>query len=431
MGAIARSACLIGFCTVVAAAASLPAQQPRDAVPVSAEVAGRVLDTADRPLAGATVHLSNHSTWTATVSTSYDGHFRFRSVPTGRFVVRAEKAGYLQDRSAGEGIPADSASLEIQPGAPPAPLTLVLRRAGTVTGRLLRPDGRPAAGVPMTLAARRGLSGDLVSSDTDGTFRITGVYPGEYRVAAIYFAGQAGLPAGYHAPVFHPGTVDPSKATWFRVDAEQELDVGTFQIVASPATTISGVVHGLDGSPVAGARVHALTETGFPAPQAYGPTEGDGRFTLTHATPGPYTLWVSLAARTEGLLEGVALQDIVVAREDVSDVTIRLAPAGRVSGRVEFAGAGGRTPDPRSVRVSVTREGYIPSEVPITATGTFVRDLFPGRYTFSAFVSDDGIRWSLASARAGGVDLPGNGVVLEHGSIVSDIVLTLSDHVVR
>jgi hypothetical protein len=361
--------------------AIVAAQQPRDAGrPVGADVTGRVLDGTGQPLAGATVRLSNWSTWN-------------------------------------------------QPGIRLEPVTLTVRRGGTIAGRLLRPDGSPAANVPMVLSARRGLSGDPAATGANGDFRITGVYPGEYRVAAQYFATQIGLPGRRYAPAFHPGTVDPSVATWFRVAVGQDLDVGTFQIVASPATTIRGVVLGPQGTPAAGARVHVPSESGFEGPLAARVTDDDGRFALTGATPGRYTLWASPPASTEGLLDGVALHDVVVAREDLSDVTIRLAPAGRLSGRVEFSGSGRPAPDPRRVRLSVTRDGYKPVVVPVAADGTFVQDFFPGRDTIRASVAGDrDIQWLLQSVQWGGTDLPEPALIFEPGSMTfTGVTVVLSD----
>ena len=65
-------------------------------------------------------------------------------------------------------------------------LRIPLARLPTLTGEVVRPDGAPAAGAPVTLAigTARQRSSRSAHADGDGKFAITSVVPGSYELSA-------------------------------------------------------------------------------------------------------------------------------------------------------------------------------------------------------------------------------------------------------
>ncbi len=124
---------------------------------------------------------------------------------SGRVRIGPFGEGQAQVSAAAEGYA--TASEDALPGAGGAGglvATLRLAKGLTVAGRVLLPDGSPAAGTQVSLELRvRGAVGSSLGMRTaaDGTFRFTNVDSGEYRVTAtrtspIEYEGSADVTAG-------------------------------------------------------------------------------------------------------------------------------------------------------------------------------------------------------------------------------------------
>jgi len=178
----------------------------------------------------------------------------------------------------------------------------------TVSGTVLRPDGTPGAGGTVQLSEivdpRSALRGRMVSGavGADGSFRITRLTPGQYRVVARASAGPA--------PLQTPGFVTPGPAgpqLW----AESSVsvggaDVGGVTLTLAPGLTIAGrvVVEGSSASPPSplGLRVFLspasarglsatdpLLDIAFASPAV---AAADGTFTIVGMPPGRFRLIV-------------------------------------------------------------------------------------------------------------------------------------------
>ena len=131
----------------------------------------------------------------APVSPAPDGAFTFTGVPPGRFRVAIANAGAWSLRSAMfSGRDTLDALLDVPPGQPISDLALTLTDQPTeVSGTLVDASGRPAAGYVVivfssdrahwTIAPRR--SSGVVRIGSNGAYRVTGLPPGEYYLAAL------------------------------------------------------------------------------------------------------------------------------------------------------------------------------------------------------------------------------------------------------
>ncbi|HEU4394860.1 MAG TPA: carboxypeptidase-like regulatory domain-containing protein, partial [Planctomycetota bacterium] len=155
-------------------------------------IAGVVLDPDGAPLEGASVEVRDPG---APGESMFDG-FRFgwlrggsedpfdrgnsRSGPDGRFDVDAPE-GECRVVAAMEGLALGEAVVR----SPAEDVQLRLREPLSIAGRVVRPDGSPAAGA--WVQARSVERGEVEGADTsgeDGSFRVEGLAPGRYALSA-------------------------------------------------------------------------------------------------------------------------------------------------------------------------------------------------------------------------------------------------------
>jgi hypothetical protein len=112
------------------------------------------------------------------LTTDKHGDFEFDSVSPGRYRI---EVGWADPANGGE---ASHPAFQLAEGGCVEDLVIRIERPGRVEGRVTESDGRPAAGVPVSLTAvemgiaHRGSS----TSDASGKFALEGVRPGEYFV---------------------------------------------------------------------------------------------------------------------------------------------------------------------------------------------------------------------------------------------------------
>ncbi|HLX09688.1 MAG TPA: carboxypeptidase regulatory-like domain-containing protein [Thermoanaerobaculia bacterium] len=256
---------------------------------VGNEVSGAVVDDAGLPVADAAVTLGNAGGHEPQSSVSAaDGSFRFPRVADGTYSLSAIKAGYL----------AAAASPPPQVGGHPLRgIELRLRTAdATVTGRLLGLTAAERSAV--YIQAVTTAPGDAESSALmlppvagfaalDGSYRIPGVAPGEWRVeAAIGRARQA-----HGAVVVGPETLEVSLDLDFRSGA-----------------TVSGTVL-VDEQPLVAALVGIQSNDHGDDDPALAATDRDGRFTIANLTPGPHTLVLADGSRGIGYVRQIEVVD--------------------------------------------------------------------------------------------------------------------------
>ena len=318
---------------LLATAGVLHAQQARD-TRVGPEPAGTALvsgvvvsdENPDRPISRAIVTLTGGALALGrTTITGADGRFTFGNLPAGDFTIRATKGGY---------VPAAYGAK--RPGRPGTPLTVTdgqrseiqIRspRGAAIAGTVRTAIGQPATGVaievvpvPRVPSGARNVVTHTTMTDDRGMYRVYGLLPGDYVVAAIpprpgYFASaslpgmemrsmgsnnltrrssaeidaifrelQARSPAGAgslaaappagparppdaadppvtygYAPVYFPGTTivsDASKITLRQAEAREGIDISVDLI---RTTSVRGVVVNPQGAlPAVGLSIQA------------------------------------------------------------------------------------------------------------------------------------------------------------------------------
>ena len=344
-----------------------------DPVAGTAAITGVVVtaDAQPRPLRRARVTINGTAMGPGrTAITADDGSFAFTGLSAGRYSLAAAKDGY---------VPMSTGPL--RSGQPPARIavangetqsvTLRLPRGAVITGVIVDVDGQPAAGMPVNALTRRymGNQGErryvsvtgasVASSDDRGMYRIYGLPAGEYVVATQPRNLQVGLGATEVrtmsrgvvsdrsvtlAQVFHSGATDLGRATPVTVRAGEERSGIDIQLQYVPVATVSGTVSARPGwDHVAVTMARADEVAGFePVRSAH--TGTDGRFTLNGVPPGRYRVMASSRAAatagapmtmTPGAL-GVAMLEIAVEGEDITNLALSLEPGLVIAGRLVF-----------------------------------------------------------------------------------------------
>lgn len=189
------------------------------------------------PIAGASVFLVRPSDQPQLrTNSNADGHFVLEGVEAGRHLVAVVREGYVvPGRQEISGYP-----FRLSAGQRNAQTVFHMVPAGTITGRVFAPDGKPANRVEVQLLqslypmgrsqwseVNRGGSGrpGRVETNDRGEFRALGVDPGLYviRLVPHEVTVESITPGGTSAaPMLYPGVRDISKAATVEVKPGRE-----------------------------------------------------------------------------------------------------------------------------------------------------------------------------------------------------------------
>jgi hypothetical protein len=412
--------------------------------------------------------------------TDDDGRFRFVNVPEGRYLLSAAKAGMVRVNYG-----------ETRPGRPGSAIalgngetldTVVVRMlpGAVITGTVLDPLGSPAPGVEVQVLRVTRKSGspqvqELASERTDdrGVYRVFGLGPGEYAVAAQprfrYSSGAArettaadverarrllanprasagaadlSRPLGL-AVVFHPATTEPSNAATITLSPGQERGGVDIALQLIPLSMVRGRLvwpGGTQPSPVTIMMVPLMSSPLFTL-HGLGHDEveqGGDTFTIRNLAPGRYGIVAQTASlqhpQTSGGSVLTAAHEVEVAGSDIDGVTLVLQPGGRVSGRVTIDEPGEKTAFglsrvSLSLRPDTTRPlAMRPARADVKADGAFeITGIPPGRYRLAVQLPRNAPgTWHVRAATISGVNVLDDPIELRSDTAVTDAVVTLS-----
>ncbi len=278
-----------------------PAAKP-PAPDAPATLHGRVT-TADAGSAirGARVELQGMGRATSdvhrTAMTNREGRYRFDGLPPGRYQIHASRPAFL-DMYANQKYPNERGDFWEVTAGQIQQLDFALPRGSVISGRLTDDAGEPLVGIQVTtLRVHHSGSGTQLRpwypmpfrgiTDDRGEFRIPGLSPGTYVVAADFQNNVVG--EGY-ATTYYPGTKNLNEARRFRIGLSEHV-TASFSMMMTRQVRVTGQVRSSKGVPLQNYRVALRTETSVGTKG--GQSKAAGTFEFEGVSPG------SVHARSE------------------------------------------------------------------------------------------------------------------------------------
>lgn len=400
----------------------------------TARLSGRVtaLETG-RPIRRAVVRaVSQELQEGKSVSTDLEGRWELRELPAGRYNVSVSKGGYVS-LAYGQLRPFESGkSVELSVGQTVDRLDVALPRGSAVTGRVVDEFGDPVTNARVTAMRLRYLAGQRRmmamgagdSTDDLGQFRLHGLPPGEYYVAAqaatSMLFGASEDRSGY-AQTFYPGVITPSEATRVTLAVGQEAQNIVITLTPIRTATISGTARTAAGNPVASGMV--MMRSTNPAEMMMSVRSSpvrNGEWTISNVTPGDYFLMlqaidleqVALTGTTSQTGREIALEPITVTGDDIKGLSIVTSAGATLRGSIHFEDAA-QPPAFSSMGVQALDPSGPESVIGLSA-GMVKPDLsFEVRGVFGRRILRIGglpPGWTLKEVRYGGQDVTDTGI---------------------
>jgi uncharacterized protein (DUF2141 family) len=493
-------ALLVALASVASATAQQRDRPAAPAPPAGTGLISGVLTTAagsTTPVRRAIVSLISGDGLTGrSVVTDDQGAFVFRALPPGRYTLTAQKAAHLKNNYGAKRPGRPGSSIVLTAGQQLTGLNFSLPPGGVIAGTLRLESGEPmpntqVLAIPIEQATTGGRYTGNVEfvSDDQGAFRIYGLTPGTYLLAALPSVGRgevetrteaqyeaiarqmtqaaarpipiaAEVPTeipdlrGY-APTYFPGTPVVTNATPITVAAGEVKDGVDIPITMFRMSTVSGTIIGTDGRPAQAVQLSA-EPIGPPLPflatssvRANRP-DAQGRFTMSNMPPGSYRIIVRAGGVTlspDGATSSIstsaqtewATTDVQVSGENIDGISLVLQPGLTFEGQVamENGPPGGLkganiTIQPVNALGQAADSGMVflssaPRSASVQTDGSFkVAGIQPGRYDVTVRAPGLGATWVIRSIVAGGRDVRDAPLTFEQGSI-SGATITLSN----
>lgn len=355
---------------------------------IAQTVAGSVSNAVTRqPLAGVSVLLDGpQAVGSLQAKTDSTGSFHI-AAPAGDYAVLVLQPGFeLPNLGA--------LKVHVEDGRDPSPLEITLAPYPKLSGRVLDRERHPLAGIRVSVIPFRGLTVSPAVTDKEGRYEFKVLAPGVYGVLANPL--EAG--GSEFSPTYFPSAADRWGGE--RITAKSGAELAGYDIVlrGGPFFNVSGHVVDDGGRPAAGAKVTIETTD---AVYGTSTTDGEGAFVIEHVPAADLHLSATWK-RGETELRGFA--PVTVARHDVENVTLRLAPPVVLTATVELDGkdVGARV---GTYAMLHPLQGVGTETFAITSDAGIRFDAWPGRYILFYMPPGRGRGGYLEAVRMGDRDI--------------------------
>ena len=373
-------------------------------------------------------------------TTDASGRYLLVNVEPGRYMLTADRNGFVRADSGGRGTARAAATLSISAGEQLKGMDLKLTPHGVITGRVLDEDGEPVVNANVQAlryqfvrGKRRLVPGGGVNTNDLGEYRIFGLAPGRYYLSARRFgvhqvltAAAVGAGAVTHAepgpeeayvPTYYPRTNDPAAATPLALgpgDVARGIDV---QLMRAQTVRVSGRVINNTGVTNRHIMVDLRPRQSLGAAQRNSTSarSTDGYFELRGVAPGSYMLAAALFVDRTFYSARVPID---VGSLNIEDVQLQLAPGAELKGMLQVEGD---APLPANLRIALApREegvsfGGPPQGVEIKEDGAFViPNVAADEFNLSVRNLPEG--FFVKQVRLGERDVTYQGLDLSHGA---------------
>lgn len=289
-----------------------------------------------------------------TATTDSDGWFKFASVAPGSYRLVAYAPAHIIEGEANPLTPGKV--INIGEGETIENISFSITRGGIVTGRVTDPDNRPVIAeavraYKLDANGKRASSGIPVfnewQTDDRGVYRIYGLEPGKYIVAAGASSEDASLRIGgaggtYYRRTFYPEAVEEAEAKIIEIRSGTEsegIDIKLAPASKSKTFTVTGrVIEADTNKPVAGVMIgYGVTKQGSVS-FGFGnsATNSAGEFRLEGLTPNAYNAFIIGIDSSENYGEQANFE---ITNSDVSGIEIKMYTGGSISGVAAIEGS--------------------------------------------------------------------------------------------
>ena len=369
--------------------------------------------------------------------TENNGRFIIRDIAPGRYVIKAQGNGYMQqapDKGKGN---AQARILDLTPGKNVSEIAFRLVPPGVITGTVYDEDGDPVTlaqvkALRLTSSGVRRQVSEAGSGQTNdlGEYRIWGLQPGNYLVAGMYQpprTNQGQPTAEIYLPTFHPNTPDTSQATPVQVQPGAEvsgIDVDlrpAHAVMVRGRVIVDGAVKSLQGirvslDPRAAGGGYSFSNYG-------GSVQNDsGDFEIRDVPPGPYNL---SAFRNDGKRQLYGKVPVEVSNANLDGVAVVLDSPNTLAGRFRVEGSEPFDFTHLGLWLQPIDSTMGSGNAVIKPDGTFVlQDVFDGDYRLRVFGYPD--EYYVKSAREGGSEVLDSGLTISRSQPPARIEIVLS-----
>jgi hypothetical protein len=385
--------------------------------------------------------------------TDAQGNYTIKDLAAGRYQLQASKGGFVQV-AFGQRRPFEQGRpLELADGQTLEKVDFHLPRGGVIVGRIVDELGELVTGATVKALVSRRVGGQrrLVSAgygqtNDIGQYRLFGLPPGEYYVAAGSVDpshGEEGMtdnPSGSgYVPTYYPGTPSLGEAQRVTVNIGAEVSAD-LQLTPIRVSRISGTIVDQDGRPALAAfvtlqlRDPSLGDSDSSFSSAAVGTEG--AFSISNVAPGAYYLIATIIQDlgTEQRLSGWV--PISMTGQDLEGIRIVATKGATVKGRViyesdarptnpagfalhvgcEMTGSDGPTMMPHASPAKVDEQGQF------ELTG--VRECL-----IRAFPTPD--EWGIATVTQNSQDVTDRPLAIKDTETITDVTITLTNRLAK
>lgn len=406
-----------------------------------AALAGVVRSATGQPLRGVTLLLTPVPSSAASApasssatETDVNGNFAFDPVDPGRYLLSAEKSGYLRGGYGDRLGPV----LTINAGDKVTDVAIEMSPQGIIAGRVMDADDQPVSGATVKLLIRvsgapqpQSVAG---TTDADGAFAIGSLLPGKY-VVSVEARPNTGPPIKSpleterktYVTTYYPDATDFAAASPLDLAAGAQVRGLEIRLQKVPVFKLNGkVVLAETGGPGAVDKINLIRQ-GSEVPGVTARSTGTnaaGEFSFDGIVPGTYVLETTpVSAGDNGVLVG--RQVVSIAGGDLDRVALELKPAIELRGKINVEASSPIAAWPQ-VALTPTEGLNYPDFAKVDGDGHFlIAALEPEPYRVN--ISSIPPNTFIKSVRFNGHDIADGPIDLAEASTASlDVVI--SDH---
>ena len=333
-----------------------------------AHLEGIVLSLNGEAVRKATVRLQGSAVQPGQLPSAYsettdnEGKFVFDDVPAGRYMLSAEKPGFVTSRYGARSSTSPGTQLTLAAGAEMKNLSIKMSPQGVIAGKVLDQDGDPVATAQVQvmrytyLRGRRQLQPAGASTTNDlGEYRAGNLAPGRYyisasdRRAALLLTpdrpGRASAGQEGNITTFYPNGTDAGSAVPIDVAAGGEMRGVDIRLRRAKVYTVRGKAVDASGMPVMALMTFSRKEessSGLASVLSGGglsQLRPDGTFEFRGTLPGTYVLQV-LQATINGTPQPnvTGRLEVTVADANIDNLILAMGPGPEITGTVSLEG---------------------------------------------------------------------------------------------